>query len=210
MRTNAGLTLLELIIVVALMSIFGLLAFVAVTSATEATVLADAKTQTQSDLRQVVMQISDELQLASKTPNNALTPPLQAVRINRDMDANSPVEIVFQVPLDGSGTNWSRPVRFRHFTEDLNNNALLDPGEDVDGDGVLSRRVLRLEDLNGDGTFDGPGETVQVGSANNIAELDFAIDGDRVTITATATKLVGNRQTAPVTSTVTATVYLLN
>jgi len=208
--TKLGFTLLELMIVMALLSVFGILAFVAVSGATEATVLADAKTRTQSDLRQVVLLMSSELQLASKTPNNALTPPLQAVRVNRDINANSPVEIVFQRPLDGSGTNWSRPVRFRFFTEDLNNNAILDAGEDVDGDGVLSRRILRLEDLNGDGTFDGPGETVQVGTANDLAEVDFQIDGDLITITATATRLVGNRREAPVTSTVTSTVYLLN
>jgi prepilin-type N-terminal cleavage/methylation domain-containing protein len=207
---NKGFTLLEVTIVMALMTIFGLLAFVAVTSTTEISAVADSQTQVQSDLRQVVMLMTEELQLASKTPNNALTPPLQAVRVNRDINPNSPVEIVFQRPLDGSGTNWSQPIRFRFFTEDLNNNAILDPGEDIDGDGVLSRRILRLEDRNGDGAFDGPGETVQVGTANNLAEVDFQIEDSLITITATATKLVGNRSEFPVTATVTSTIYLLN
>ena len=210
MHSTKGFTLLELVIVMGLLTIFGLLALVAVSGATEATVLADAKTRTQSDLRQVILLMSDELQLASKTPNPALTPPLQAVRINRDISPNVPVEIVFQRPLDGSGARWSRPVRFRFFTEDINGNAMLDPGEDIDGDGVLSRRILRLEDINGDGTFNGPGETVQVGTANNLAAVDFQLEGDRVVITATANKLVGNRTDFPVTSEVTSTIYLLN
>lgn len=210
MRVQGGFTLLEVTIVMAILSVFSLLGFVAITSATQATILADARTQVQSDLRQMVTLMADDLQMASKTPNPSLTPPLQAVRINRDIDANSPVEIVFQVPLDGSGNRWSRPIRYRFFNEDLNGNRRLDPGEDVDGDGALSRRILRLQDLNGDGTFDGPGETVMVGTANNISALDFAFNNDRITITATADRLVGTREDFPVTAAVTTTVYLLN
>lgn len=205
-----GFTLTEVIVAVGLLSIIALLGFMAMTSSASSVNVAKARHDVQASLSNVMMEITAELQLAAKTPDPSLSPPLEAPAIVLDPGPVSPVELVFQIPADGSGRNWSAPVRLRYVNEDVNGNLRLDPGEDLDGDGVLSRRLVRIQDANGDGDTADPGEMRTLGAANNIANCQFAIDGNVVTVTLSASSLISGRAENPVQATLIRRIYLLN
>jgi len=208
MRRN-GFTLVELIISFALIVIIGALAMAALQSANVSMDVAAVKSEVQGDVRDVMRLMQEELQLAAKEGDSSLSPPLEPLEIIEDPVEGSPVEIAFQVPLDDSGLNWSTRIRFRYINEDENGNARLDVGEDLDGDGVLARRILRLEDRNGDGTID-EGEQRIVGAASTLGDVQFTLDGDVLTISLTAGKLMRGRRVDPVSVSATGKVYLLN
>lgn len=205
-----GFTLLELIIVAALLAIVSVLGFVATASSSESANVAKALADVQSEVRDVMTVLTQELQLAAKTANPATVPPVEAVRVVTNPAALSPIEIVFQVPTDTTGNSWSTPIRFRYLTEDANNNAVLDPGEDGDGDGLLTRRIVRLQDVDGNGAFDSPREQQIVGGANNISAFQINVNGDTVDISLTASKRIGTRRTNPAVATLNQRIYLLN
>jgi len=207
---RAGFTLLELIIVAALLAIVSVLGFVATASSSESATVAKALADVQSEVRDLMTVLTQELQLAAKRADQSVVPPVEPLQVVANPALQSPVEIVFQVPTNTTGSTWSTPIRFRYITEDVNNNAVLDPGEDVDGDGLLTRRLVRLQDLNGDGLFDSAGEQQTLGGANNIAAFTVVVNGDTVDLTLTASKRIGARRTNPATATLTQRVFLLN
>ncbi|GMW00047.1 MAG: hypothetical protein AMXMBFR84_11850 [Candidatus Hydrogenedentota bacterium] len=202
-----GFTLLELLITVALLAVVSLLGFVAVQSSVASAGTAAAKSDVQQAVRDVMAIMVTELQTAAKADNDALNPPLDRLAVTANPAANCPIEVSFQVPLDGTARNWSNRIRFRHYDEDANNNEWLDSGEDVNGDGVLTRCIWRMEDTNGDGT---PDETREVGGANCISNVQFVLNGNVLTITLTATQLLPGFRQNPVTATTSTDVYLLN
>ncbi len=195
-----GFSLLELTISIAILSIVGALAFVAIATSASSVALARAKADVVDDARGVLQEMTRELQLAAKQPNVALVPPLNALQITENPVAASPIEIVFQTPLDGSRRNWSTPITYRYINEDLNNNFRLDAGEDTDGDGALSRRVVRIQD----------GQARSVAAANHLSDVRFARNGNVILITVSAADRPGNARQAPVLATVQKRVYLLN
>lgn len=210
---HAGFTMLELTIATSILSVVALMAFVAVQASTNSVLVAEASGLTQANVRDALQQLAGELQLSAKVANAALNPPLDRVRIETNPAPASPIQLVFQVPLDDSGRRWSQPIRYRYVNEDVNGNGRRDSlaaEPDVDGDGLLTRRLLRLQDLNGDGDTNDPGEVRTVAGANDISNVQFAITDDVVTVTLTSTRLVGARRTNPITATVTSRVYLLN
>ena len=210
MVRNPGFTLLELMIAMSILAVVSLLAFVAVASSAESASAADAQSIVQQNVRDAITAMTREIQLSAKQGDDSLIPVLQPLQVNANPTANSPIEVVFQVPRDGSGRLWTNPIRFRYITEDANNNALLDAGEDGDGDGELARRIVRLEDRNGDGDTLDAGEQSTVAGANDLSNVQFAINGDVLQITLSATKLFGRRRTNPATATATTRLYLLN
>ncbi len=210
---NAGFTLLELTIATSILSVVALMAFVAVQASTNSVLVAEASGLTQANVRDALQQMAGELQLSAKVANPSLNPPLERVRVETNPAPASPMQLVFQVPLDDSGRSWSTPIRYRFVNEDVNGNGRRDSlaaEPDVDGDGLLTRRLVRLQDLNGDGDTNDPGEMRTVAGANDISNVQFAITDDVVTVTLTSTRLVGTRRTNPITATVTSRVYLLN
>ena len=116
----------------------------------------------------------------------------------------------FQSPTDNTGTNWTQPISYFFVNEDADGDARLDPGEDADGDGVLSRRMMRQQDINGDGDTNDPSEVRQVASANDISNVAFAFDGAILTITLTSSKQPHHDRTQAITATVTGNVFLMN
>lgn len=207
---NRGFTLMELLIAVSLLTVIGALSMVAIQTSTQSMTTASAKAQLLDELRETMNAVTQELQHAAKTANPALAPPLQAVTVTENPVAGSPVQIAYQIPRDATGRNWSRPIILRHINEDLNGNGILDPGEDTNGDGVLTRRLIRLEDVDGDGNISPSTEIRPVGNANNLTNVQFVRNGDIITITLTAEKRVPPGSGATVTATTVGRVYLMN
>ncbi len=196
--------------VVAILAIISILGISALQTSSAALVTSSTKSVVQDNLRDALAAMKQEIQLASKTPDDSLLPPLEAVEVNANPAAKCPTEIVFQTPEDNTALRWSNRIRFRYYNEDTNANGLLDSGEDSDGDGTLSRRILRLEDKNDDGDTADPGEQSTIAGANNLSNVQFVLNNNVVTITLTSQKLQGLDKTQPVTATVSTDVYLQN
>lgn len=205
-----GFTLLELTVSMGILGVVAMLGMVAVRASASTVATTEALGHVQSCVRDTMRVIQDELQMSAKRSNPALTPPLQTAQINVNPAAGAPVELVFQTPVDLSGQRWSRAVRYRFIYEDANNNNRLDPNEDTDRNGILTRCILRMQDRNGDGDTLDAGESAPIGGSNDFRDVAFARNGDVITITLTANRLVETRRNWPVTATETARVYLLN
>jgi len=200
-RRRDGFTLVELTVSMAVLTVVSLLTLIVARSTTSAVAVASAKEQAQSAVRDAVGAMTAELQLASKTSNTALIPPLNALAVTGG------TEVVFQVPADSTASTWSTPIRYRFITEDGGTgpgagNARLDAGEDTDGDGVLTRRIVRIQD----------GVETVLGATNDISFAQFALTpaGDALTITLIATKCIQNHRRDIIQVTATSRVYLQN
>ncbi len=207
---NRGFTLTELMISTAILVIICALGMVAVQAASTSSATAKSKAEVQDNVRDAMEGMVAELQLASKRTDVSLTPPLRALVVTANPVAGSPVQVTFQTPEGGSGRNWSQPITFRYINEDANGDGRLNSGEDTDGDRVLSRRILRIQDLNGNGSTNDAGETRPVGGANDMSTVTFALNGNVLTITLTSQKLIGLRRTNPARVTISSDVYLEN
>lgn len=197
MRQRRGFSLLELTVSVSILTVVSLLSFIVVRASAASSALATAKEQAQQCVRGVMDEMTREIATASRLNNTALTPKLTALTLN------SATSITFQVPTDTSGTLYSTPVTYQFENEDTTINARLDAGEDKNGDGLLTRRIMRTQD----------GKTWILGGANDVASLTFALNppaNDTVTVTVTATKAVNNRRHDLVTATASTSVNLVN
>lgn len=205
-----GFTLMELMMVAAILAVVGALGLAALQTSSTSLATASAKALVQDDLRDALASMKQELQLSAKTADDSLLPPLQAVAVVANPAPRCPTEIVFQVPTDATALRWTNPIRFRFYNEDTNANGVLDAGEDGDGDRTLSRRILRLEDTNGDGDTADPGERSVVAGANNVSNVRFGVNNGVVTVTLTAGKLQGRDRSHPITANVSTDIYLQN
>ena len=199
MRRKDGFTLLELMISTALLTIIGALAWVATQSSVSATRVVEAQRSVQACVRDAIGAMESELELAARETDAALE--IEALEVVE------PGEVVFQIPTDDTGQNWSGPITYVFVTEDTPigdtpGNGRLDEDEDADGDGSLTRRVVRIEGDN----------ERSVGAANDLSEVSFSITPDNrvLTIMATATKLVGGGRDELVSATATTRVVLMN
>lgn len=211
-RDKAGFTLMEVMIVAALLSVVGLLAFMAVQSAVSATEVAEAQGTAQVNVAQLVQIMTRELQLASTRADDSLSPPLEPAVLRNNPAPGVPLELEFQVPMDNTGRNWSTRIRYRYINEDANGNGRLDGGEDLNEDGLLNRRIVRMQDRNGDGDADDDGEQAPVAGANNVANATFALNGNVLTITLVTDARVRRfgRPSNTLTSSITSQVCLMN
>lgn len=207
---SRGFSLMELIISMGILTIVCLLSFVALQSTTAALATSNSKTEVSNNLRDAMSAIRGELQLAAKNADSTLIPALVATTINANPATLCPTEIVFQKPRNSTGKLWTTPIRFRYYNEDVNGNGVLDNGEDVDADHTLSRRILRIEDKNGDGDTNDPGERITLGGANDLSNVTFALANNVVTVTLTSRKFLSGRHDHPVTQTVRSDIYLQN
>ncbi|MCP4642520.1 MAG: prepilin-type N-terminal cleavage/methylation domain-containing protein [bacterium] len=207
---RAGFTLVELSISLAILTVITGLGFVALMSCSRSVAVSQAKGDVQRNVRDIMTGLSRELQIASRKADDSLSPPLNPLVISESPTEGSMMEVQFQVPIDGTGRNWSAPITYRYINEDLNSNNRLDSGEDVDEDGVLTRRIVRLQDRNDDGDSDDPGESSVIGAVNDLSSVQIVRNGDLLTLTVTASRLVANQRTHPVTATATHNIYLTN
>ena len=198
-----GFTLLELTVSMALLVIISILTFVVTNSTTEAVSVSETKEIVQAAVRDAMAVMTAELQLASKTSNAALTPPLDALEVS-DEDYG---ELTFQVPLDASATQWSAPITYHFVNEDDHegdgaHNGRLDDGEDLDEDGALTRRIVRIQD----------GVETPLGAVNDLSAVTFLLNttSDVLTITLTASRPLLERDSEQVWAQATSSVYLLN
>ena len=121
----AGFTLLELLVSMAILTIVSMLTFMVTQSSASAAAVAQAKQVAQANVRDAMTAMIAEVQLAAKQGNDALAPPLEALSVVSES------EVVFQLPLDDSGTLWSTPITYRFINEDTGEtpNARLDEVE---------------------------------------------------------------------------------
>jgi prepilin-type N-terminal cleavage/methylation domain-containing protein len=201
---RGGFTLLELSIAIGILGIVAILLFAAMASSASAVSTSEARRRAHTSVRDVVAVMESELELAGKNDDPAVG--LTGLRV---VGTSNP-SLVFQVPLDQSGDNWSAPITYRYVNEDLDGDGVLDPGEDEDGDGALTRRIQRVQDMNGDGDTDDPGETRPLGGSNDVSNVIFALNNDQVTVTVTASAAFGKGMQDLTQATITKVIYLLN
>lgn len=220
MNEAAAFTLLEMLIVASLLSVIAVSGFTVIRASVMSSAVAQSKTQSLEEVRDVMKSLITELQQARKNdpfagPTSQFTRVLHRGDPAVSLPAGVDTEIVFQKPLGAAGDSFTGDIRFRYLSEDENHNGLLDPGEDgIVPDGVLTRRVERIEGQ-------GEQETRRIiGGANNISSLVFTLDGNLLTIEAAAGRPIpGRTRIDPDTdeavadqvfSTLTSRVYLSN
>lgn len=164
-----GFTLLEMMFVCSIMSVVSLLSFVAVRGSLEAATMTEAKSDVQSNLRNVMTVVSSELQEAITDRNiKALIAPINAKAVKVAANGKSitfmriePVNTPQRVELSGE-------ITYYFHNEDTDADGRLDTGEDKNGDGLLNRRIMRVED----------GEETVVGAVNDISNITFTLPAD--------------------------------
>jgi prepilin-type N-terminal cleavage/methylation domain-containing protein len=173
MKKNAGYTLIEMTLSVALMSIVSLLTFVALQSTTQSSNLNGAKEQIAADLRQTMLAVTGEVRQAYTARTVDADPPIAPPEAFAVTVINSGKGIRFCVPEPTAGSVHpvpSDPIIIEFQNEDVQGgaNALLDSSEDTNGDGVLTRRLVRRV-----------GDTVEVlGASNNISNVTFSLEAN--------------------------------
>ncbi len=184
----SGFTLLELMMVTAVLGIVYLISGAVYVSTYRSTLINSAVSDLQREVRDALTALSAEAQFAVKParPGLVLPPGAQPITISPDRRS-----ITYTVPTDLSGQNFSQPITIAFETEDTPvdggeaeefGNAVLDAGEDQNGDGVLNRRLLITR---GD-------ETRPLGGANALANVTFELspDGSMLIVNVVATRRV--------------------
>lgn len=169
---QSGFTLLEMTMSTSILAIVGLLSFVVISSSTESAELARAKSEIQGGLRDVMAAITGEAREAYTARTVAAAPPRSPAGVASIQVSGNDDRITFQIPVRTDGPQMvigSTPIVIAHENEDTDTgngqNALLDPGEDVNSDGMLNRRVLRIQN----------GEQEVLGASNDISGLRFEL-----------------------------------
>ena len=210
---DAGYTLLEVSIALALLAIVSLLGFIASSGSLKSVDLTQRMTTLQEELRSTMRALSAELQRAVKKARDGfeLPPGAQELKI---LNTANPKAISFVVPTDMTGTHFSGVMTIQHESEDLTaaglengiyGNAVLDPGEDTNGDGTLNRRLVLIRP---DGT------RKVLGGGNHLARVTFYLSADGsmlgVIMCATTQIETGKSQPRLLTKWLTSDIYLMN
>lgn len=205
---NKGFTLLETMIATGVLSVLSLLMFTAVQASITSSRVANAETRVQNNIRETLPDMIREIELAARATTAAGIPGVTGITVFRDgvaMDWGIAGDlVVFQVPLDNAGGAWSQPIQYRFINEDVNENGFLDEGEDVvdaadpaadgNGDGILTRCIVREQDIDGNGNFEGAGERRVIGAANELDDVVFTLNltGDVLTVTLRSRQVMEN------------------
>ncbi len=215
-RTRTGYSLIEVMVAVGILSVVSVLSFIVLRSSNEAVSLATAKSEVQGNLRDVMAAISREVEAAfipehvSRTPERMNAEDIEVLSDGREIRfwkvEQSPNSLL---PVEVG------PLRIFLESEDLGlvsgnpMNAKLDPGEDENGDGALTRRVV-LERDDTERTL---------AAANDVADLQFALlpsnneEDERLTrlqVTLTASRRHGFNNEHLVTATLTSVIQMSN
>jgi prepilin-type N-terminal cleavage/methylation domain-containing protein len=207
---NHGHTLMEIMVSTAILSIVSLLGFVVLQSSTSSAQLANAKVDVQNNLRDTMAVLTAELRegvTQTTTEKTGAPEDLFPVAVSDEGRA-----ITFQMPEPIVGEAmfaYSTPITFSLQNEDENGNGLLDPDEDTNEDGVLTRRIVRSQ----------VGETLPVASASTIDFVNFTLLANQVTgvadlttvqITLRGSKRYGAGEGKPVLAEMTSNIRLVN
>jgi prepilin-type N-terminal cleavage/methylation domain-containing protein len=204
---KGGFTLVETMIATGLLSVLSLLMFTAVQASIDSSRVANAETRVQSNIRETLPDMIREIELAARATTAAGVNGLAGITVFRDgveMDWGISGDlVVFQTPLDNGGVNWSQPIQYRFVNEDVNSNSYLDDGEDAidaddptndgNGDGLLTRCIVREQDIDANGDFEGVGERRIIGAANELDDVVFTMNltGDILTVTLRSRQVMG-------------------
>jgi len=207
-KRTSGFTLIETMIATGLLSVLSMLMFAAVQATVNSSRLANAETRVQSNIRETLPDMIREIELAARATTAAGVGGLTGITAFRDgvaMDWGIEGDmVVFQIPLDDAGAAWSQPIQYRFINEDVNDNGFLDEGEDTidaddpandgNGDGILTRCIVREQDIDNNGDFDGVGERRIIGAANELDDVVFALNltGDILTVTVRSRQVMEN------------------
>ncbi len=169
---NHGFTLLELTMSMGILTIVSLLSFVVLSSSTESAEMSRVKNEAQASLRDALAALSSEVREAYTQRTVNPVPPLAPVGAASISVSATGDSLTFYVPQptgDATFVRASAPITIAYQNEDTKGgspgNGLLDLGEDVNGDKMLTRRLIRTQN----------GETTVVGSANDLSLVNFQL-----------------------------------
>lgn len=185
---DRGFTLLELMMAMAVLGVVALILGSVYVSTYRSTLINRAAGDLQREVRDALSALNAEVQFAVKPARPGQTLPAGARAIEVSPDGRS---VTYVVPTDLTGQNFSTPITIRFETEDLPitptggnapGNAVLDPGEDLNGDGVLNRHLVITRD----------DEIQTLGAANSLADVQFSLspDGSMLIVNVVATKRI--------------------
>lgn len=207
---NNGHTMVEVMVSMGILSVVSLLGFIVLQSSTSSAQLANAKVDVQNNLRDTVSVLSSELREGvTEITTEKTGAPEGLVPVAIGDEGRS---ITFQVPEPVSGEAlfaYSTPITFSLENEDANGNGRLDPDEDTNGDGGLTRRMLRSQN----------GESVPVAGASTIEFVNFTLLANQaegvderttVEITLRGSKRYGAGEGKPLFAETTSNIRLVN
>lgn len=204
-----GFTLLELMMAMAVLGIVALISGSVYVSTYRSTLINRAANDLQREVRDALSALNAEVQFAVKPARPGLTLPAGAQEITVSPDGRT---VTYVVPTDLTGQNFSDPITIAFETEDTPipenvneefGNAVLDSGEDQNGDGILNRRLVLSRD----------DETRALGSANSLADVTFSLspDGSMLIVNVTATRRIrGAGLDQLIRFNTTSNIYLMN
>lgn len=210
MMKNNGHTLVEIMVSMGILTVVSLLGFIVLQSSTSSAQLANAKVDVQNNLRDTMGALTDELRegVTQVTTKKTGAPAgLFPVAIG---DSGHSITFQVAVPVAGEAMyTYSTPITFSLQNEDKNGNGILDPKEDTNKDGALTRRIVRSQD----------GATTPVAGATTIDAVTFSllpnlatgvVEMTTVQITLRGSKRYGAREDQPVFAEMTSNIRLVN
>lgn len=177
MAMTKGMTLIELMISVSVLSIISILGIIALQSSVRMQSLAMAEDEINSDLRNTINQLNDIVRQAYTEASVTATPPISPPGVESIQVLDNGKSIRFYLPERVNTPAFVRgrgPITISFENEDTSSpgqegNAILDPGEDLNRDGALTRRLVVIEGNN----------RRPIGSANCISDVEFRLLPDR-------------------------------
>lgn len=166
--TRGGFTLLEMMVSVSILTVVSLLTFVALQSSARSNVMNAAKEEVASNLRDVLMAINAEVRQAYSTRTVNAAPPIapeDAFAIEITNGGKGLRYCIPQPAADSPVPSASSAIEIIFRNEDVSGNGLLDDGEDTNGDGALTRAIVRRQD----------GQERVLGAANTISDINFVL-----------------------------------
>ncbi len=210
-RHDAGFTLIELSISVALLAVVSLLGFMASSGAFKAADLNRRMTTLEQDLRSTMRALSDNVQPAVK-PAQAGFLQLAGAQPLKVVNTADPKAITFVTPTDMTGTVFSGLTTIQFETEDKPaptvsggqfGNGQLDAGEDTNGNRILDRHLVMIL----------PNGTRRVlGGSNHLASVTFNLspDGNMLEVAMVATMRLERGKTRMLQYRLASNIYLMN
>lgn len=176
-KDKQGFTLVEVTISVALMGIISLLSFLALQSSVKSSSLSFVQDKIDSDLRNTFNELSKLVKQAYTEVSANVTPPIIPTGAGVIQIQNEGKGLRFFVPVPVTTPAFiqsSQPITILFENEDrsvggIPPNALLDNGEDTNGDRALTRRLVMVQGNN----------HRVIGSANCISNVEFQLLPDR-------------------------------
>jgi len=166
---TGGYTLLEISIVVALLASVFLMTGTVMIRGMQVVAMQDAYADISDALRFAAMSVTNEVcdAVLDNLPGNTSVKGLT-------IEGKEATQLNFQRPISLDGLKATGVISIAVRNEDLNGDLELDKGEDADKNGALDRVLERLEDLDGDGNYNSPGERKVL--ARDIDAVYFARD----------------------------------